>query len=252
MIFLVEMRKEWLEKWRTYHILVSVVVLLLFGFTSPLLAKSTPELIKLIPEGEAIAQLIPEPTIGDAVSQYVKNISQFGVILALVLTMGAVVREKEKGTAGIMLVKPLPRPVFLLAKFATQALLFVVALTLAGAACFYYTWLLFGSLAPVQWILLNTLLLVFFLVYVALTLLGSVLMRTQAAAGGVGLGLLILLQLLGSIPGIGDYFPSQLLAWGSELALGSSEPAWPALAVSIGIIVLALVVSIVVLERQEL
>ena len=31
MIFLVEMRKEWLEKWRRYHILVSAVVLLLFG-----------------------------------------------------------------------------------------------------------------------------------------------------------------------------------------------------------------------------
>jgi len=251
-IFLVSLRKEWIERWRTYHILVSVVVLLLFGFASPLLAKYTPQIIKLIPEGEVIAPLIPEPTMMDAVAQYVKNISQFGVILALVLTMGTVAREKEKGIAGLMLVKPLPRPVFLLSKFTALALMFSVALTLAGAGCYLYTWLLFDSLALEPWILLNLLMLVFILVYVALTLLGSVLMRTQAAAGGFGLGLLFLLQLLGSIPGMGRFFPGQLLDWGSELALGVEQPAWPALWVSFGVIALALIASIMVFERQEL
>ena len=34
----------------------------------------------------------------DAVTQYIKNIGQFGVILALLLTMGAVAQEKDKGT----------------------------------------------------------------------------------------------------------------------------------------------------------
>ncbi|NOZ73089.1 MAG: hypothetical protein GXP38_14485 [Chloroflexi bacterium] len=48
MSFLTALRKEWLELWRTYRLLVVGVVLLLFGLLSPLLAKYTPEIIKLI------------------------------------------------------------------------------------------------------------------------------------------------------------------------------------------------------------
>ena len=99
MNFLAALRKEWLEQWRTYRLLAVGVVLVVFGLLSPLIAKHTPEIIKLIPNGEAIAQLIPTPTVMDAVTQYIKNIGQFGVILALLLTMGAIAQEKDKGTA---------------------------------------------------------------------------------------------------------------------------------------------------------
>ena len=50
MSFFVALRKEWLEQWRTYRLLVTGVVLVVFGLTSPLIAKYTPELIKLVPE----------------------------------------------------------------------------------------------------------------------------------------------------------------------------------------------------------
>ncbi|MBI5828976.1 MAG: ABC transporter permease subunit, partial [Chloroflexi bacterium] len=122
--FFVLLRKEWLEQWRTYRLLVVGVVLVVFGLLSPLIAKYTPELIKLVPEGEAIAALIPTPTALEAVAQYLKNMSQFGGILALLLTMGAVAQEKDKGTAAMMLVKTLSRLAFLAAKFAALALMF--------------------------------------------------------------------------------------------------------------------------------
>ena len=158
------LRKEWLELWRTYRLLVVGAVLILFGLLSPLLARYTPEIIKTMPGGEAIAQVMPAPTIGDAVDQYVKNISQFGVLLALLLTMGTVVQEKTRGTAALMLVKPLPRLTFLLAKFVALALAFALTIALAAAACYYYTWLLFGVLGWRQWVALNILLLLFVLV----------------------------------------------------------------------------------------
>ncbi|MCD6286204.1 MAG: ABC transporter permease, partial [Anaerolineae bacterium] len=94
MIFLVALRKELFEQRRTYRLLVVVVVLLGFGLMSPLAAKLTPELLRLLPNGEEIAKLIPSPTTADAVAQYLKNSSQFGVLLALLMTMGVVVQEK--------------------------------------------------------------------------------------------------------------------------------------------------------------
>ncbi len=252
MIFLAALRKELLEQWRTYRLLAVGVVLVVFGLLSPLIAKYTPEIIKLIPNGEALSHLIPTPTAMDAVTQYIKNIGQFGVILALLLTMGAIAQEKDKGTAAMMLVKPLPRATFLVAKFTALALTFTATIAIAGAACYYYTWLLFGALDAPRWLALNGLMLVYVLVYVALTLFCSVVTKSQAAAGGLALGLLFILGLTGSIPGLGEYLPGQLLAWGGGLMAGQGEVFWPALWVSVGIIVVALIGARLIFERQEL
>jgi len=252
MSFLAALRKEWLEQWRTYRLLIVGVMLVVFGLLSPLIAKYTPEIIKLIPNGEAIAQLIPTPTAMDAVTQYIKNIGQFGIILALLLTMGAVAQEKDKGTAAMMLVKPLPRVTFLVAKFTALALMFTVTIAIAGAACYCYTWLLFGALDAPRWLALNALLLLFVLVYVALTLFCSVVTKSQAAAGGLALCLLFILGLIGSIPGLGDYLPGQLIAWGGGLMAGEAKAFWPALWVSVGMIVVALMGASLIFEGQEL
>ncbi len=250
-MFWVALRKELLEQWRTYRALVVGAVLLAFGLLSPLTAKLTPELVRLIPNGDQLAGLIPAPTALDAVAQYLKNMSQFAVILALLLAMGAVTQEKERGTAAMMLSKPLPRWAFLAAKFAALGLVFGGSLVLAGAGAYYYTWLLFGPLDLAAWAALNGLLLVFTLVYVAVTLLCSVLTRSQAAAGGIAFGVLVVLAILGAIPQIGQYLPGELVTWAGRLIVGGAS-AWPALAVSLGLIAAALAAAWWRFEGQEL
>jgi ABC-2 type transport system permease protein len=253
MAFFVSLRKELLEQWRTRRLLVLAAVLLVFGFLSPLLARFTPEIIGMFPETEQIASLIPAPTVNDAVAQYLENISQFGVILALLLTMGVVAQEKERGTAAVMLVKPLPRWAFLLSKFDALALTFLVSLALAGAGAYYYTLLLFEPLDLGRWVAVNLLLWVFLLVYVALTLLCSVLMRTTAAAGGLAFAGLIVLALPGVVPQIGRYLPGSLVGVAGAVALpGAAQPEWGALWVSLGLIAAALLGAWWAFERQEL
>src|SRR5438128_3043689 len=90
MAFWVALRKELWEQWRSYRLLIAAVVLGAFGLSSPLLAKVTPEIIRLLPNGDQIAGLIPPPTTLDAVDQYLKNMSQFAIILAILLSMGSV------------------------------------------------------------------------------------------------------------------------------------------------------------------
>lgn len=251
-IFLVALRKELIEQWRSYRLLIAAVILAIFGLLSPLTAKYTPELIKLVPNGEAIAKLIPPPTAMDAVAQYVKNLSQFGVILALLMTMGVMAQEKDKGTAAMMLAKPMPRGVFLGAKFVALGLTFAASIAIAGAAGYYYTLLLFEVLDVGRWLVLNGLMLLFVLVYVALTLFCSTVTKSQVAAGGLALGLLLVLAIPGSLPKVGEYLPGQLITWGAGLMAGSTDPYWPALWVSVGIIVAALAGAWLIFERQEL
>jgi ABC-2 type transport system permease protein len=220
---------------------------------APLTAKYTPELIKaLAPEGDEIAKLVPTPTAAVAVDEYVQNISQFGVLVALLVTMGAVAREKERGTAALMLVKPLPRGVFLAAKFVALGVTLAVSVLIAAAASYYYTMLLFETLDISSWLALNGLLLLFLLVYVALTILCSTLVKSQVVAGGLAFGFLMLLSVLGALPTIGDYLPGRLVSWAAVVMNEDGGASWSALWGSVGVILVALLGAWALFERQEL
>jgi len=246
-------RKEWLEQRRSYRLLVTAVVLTLFGLLSPLIARYTPDIIRMaLPQSEEILKLIPPPSAADSVAQYLKNITQLGVLLALLMAMGLVAQEKDKGTAALMLSKPMGRTVFLLAKFASLALTFTLSIALAGAAGYYYTLVLFGSMDPGAWLGLNVMVLVFLLVYVSLTLLCSTLTKSQVLAGGLATGVWMALSLLGALPRIGDYSPRQVIGWATALGTGTAQTYWPALGVSLTLIVVALAGACAIFNRQEL
>lgn len=244
-------RKEWMENVRNYRLLVVVVVLLFFGITSPILTKYTPELMQLVPTGGMKIE-IPPQTVVDAITQYVKNMGQFGVFLGVLLTMGAVAQEKEKGTAAMMLAKPLPRGAFLGAKFLGLAALFAVGLAAAMLAAYYYTLLLFEAMDIPHWLLLNLLIFVYVLVIIAITLFCSTLTRSQATAVGISAGFLVVAWLASAVLGVGKYLPGELITWGVRLMAGNTTSSWVALAVSLGLIVLAFVAAWLVFRRQEL
>ena len=252
MNFLAVLRKEMLEQWRTYRFLIVAAVFAAFGLASPLLAKFTPEMLKAIPgvPPELLAS-IPAPTVTDAITQYVKNMSQFGILLALLMTMGVVVQEKERGTAAFFLTRPVSRETFVLAKFAAMTVSFIASLSIAAIGCWYYTYVLFEPLAWGPFLALNGLMLIIFLVYMALSLLGSTLARSQGIAVGLAFVALIVIGLGGSLPSIGDYFPGRLFSWGVTLMMGGSDSAWPAFWVSLGIIAAALIIACIVFRRQE-
>lgn len=250
--FLTSLRKELLEAWRTRRFLILAVVLIFFGMTSPLMAKLMPQIFALVPGGEQFVGLIPEPSLQDAIDQYNKNIGQFGVLLALLLSMGAVAQEKERGTAGLMLVKPLPRWAFILAKFKALAVCFLGVFILAGLAGYIYTVYLFGALDVGVWMAMNLLLLVQCLVYAAITLLFSTLLRSQAAAVGLSFAVLLLLAAIGAFPQVGQYLPGALAGWAQTLFRPAPLTAWAALWVSLGIIAACLALACVLFDRQEL
>jgi ABC-2 type transport system permease protein len=252
MTFLVMMRKELSELSRTYRLLVLIAVLVAFGLMSPLLAKFTPELLRQLPGGEAIAAIIPPPTQIDAVTQFIKNTNQFGILLALLLSMGTVAQEKERGTAAMLLVKPMPRGVFLLAKTGTLGLVFLAATLLAGLGAYYYTWILFEPPDLLAWIGMTLLIWLELFVYIALTILFSTLVRSQAAAAGLAFGVVLLFALLGALPGLAKFLPGALRTWSASLFSSTPQPAWTAVAVCLGIILVALVAAWQIFERQEL
>jgi ABC-2 type transport system permease protein len=257
-VYLALLRKELLEQWRTRKVIVVLAVFLLFGLTSPLLARFVSEIIMSVPGAEQFAGLMPEPKAADAVTQYIENITQFGFILALLLTMGLIAGEKDRGTAAMTLSKPAPRWAFVLSKFDALALVFLPAILLAGLGAGFYTNLLFDpGLALGPFLLGNVLLWLWLLTMVAAVLLGSALGRT--ALTGAGLGLLFSVALLvgGAFPQAAGVLPGGLVSWAGQLGLPAAADAlpttgaWGALAGSLVVIAFCLVTAVGVIERQD-
>jgi ABC-2 type transport system permease protein len=253
MNFITVFRKEMMEQWRTYRFLIVVAVLGAFGLSSPLLAKFTPEMLKAIPGvPTGLLAAFPAPTVADAITQYVKNMSQFGILLALLMAMGMIVQEKERGTAAFFLTRPVSRETFILAKFTALAVTFIISLAVAAVGCWYYTYLLFEALPWGSFLVLNGLMLVVFLVYMALAILSSTIARTQGVAVGLAFVALMFIGLGGSLPSIGEYFPGRLFSWGATLMLGGTGTAWPAFGISLGMIAIALTIACIIFRQQEI
>lgn len=255
-IFIAATRKELLQQWRTKRVIVVAAVFAFIGLLSPLAAKFTPEIIRMVPGAEQFADLIPEPSIADVMAQYVKNLTQFGFMIAILLGMGAIAGEKEKGTAALILSKPMPRWAFVCSKFTAQTLIYVAGFAISTLCAFYYTWFLFGPVDVGAFMFSNLLLLAWFMTYVAVTLTGSALTRSVGAAAGVGLGGAVLLMLSGSLPWFGPLMPGGLVAWASQLGLGtSSDPVTAnggALAMALVVVVMCVLGAMAAFERQEL
>ena len=267
-VFWTALRKEIIQLWRTKRFLVVMAVFLLFGMGSPLMAKLLPQMLGAIPGAEMFKDLIPTPTAGDAMTQYIKNLTQFGFLLAVLLGMGAVAGEKEQKVVPMILSKPMPRWAFISSKLGAQILMYLAAFVLSGLGAYFYTIILFGALDPGSFALLNSLLFLWLLTFVGLSLLGSTLAASTVVAGGIGLGLSVLLMLAGGLPMVAALLPGGLLGWVAQLgqaaagiqpAAQAGGPAAGQLTASAGaavsaviVVVMALVLSIGVFEQQEL
>lgn len=244
------LKKEFREQLKTYKLLIIAGLFLFFGLSTPLMLKYLPQLLELA--GEDIIIELPPATAVQALGEYAGTIVQVGVLVAVLFAMGAVARERERGTAAMVLSKPVGRGAFVMAKLMAMSTSFIIALGVASIACYVYTVLLLGEVDAAGFLALNLLLLLFFILCLAVTLLFSSLFKSSLVAGGIALAVLIGQAVLTQVPWIGDYAPGGLISWGTELLSGEAANVWPAVAMSIVIIIGCLFLSRLALKRKEI
>ena len=218
--FRVLLIKELREQFRTSRMVAVAAVFVLFGILGPLTDRFMKELFDALgSQGGGMSFQVPAPSLAGASAQILKNLTQFGIICALLLAMGSVAWEKERGTAGMIMTKPASRAAFLAAKLVAISINLGVAVTLGCGLAYVYTALLYPESFPIGGYLAMSLLMWWTLViFAAITMLGSTITRSAVAAAGIGLVALLVMGLIGALPVVGDYMPSSLPA--AKLVLG--------------------------------
>jgi ABC-2 type transport system permease protein len=244
--------KEAREQVRTMRLVVVVAVFALFGLLSPVVARYTREIVEAVGGGQ-FGGMIPEPTVADAVIQLTKNVGQFGVIIAILVTMGTVAAEKERGTAAFILTKPVTRAAFVVAKVAAIGTLLALALAASGALAWVYTAILFEPLPVAGFAGAVALLWLSLAVFAAITFLASVVAPSGIVAGGIGFGAFVLAGILSALPGVGAYMPTSLWGAADQLAIGIvPDPLVGPVLFNVAVIAAAIGLAAAIFRRQEL
>lgn len=250
--------KEMLESWRTLRLPVVAGLFVLVGLSSPLLARFLPEIIEAA-AGDVLGSIpIPTPTAADAVDQVQKNLAQFGALAAIILAMGSVATEVERGTAAFILARPVGRGAFLAAKAVSIGLILGVSVALAIGLGWLYTAILFEPQAAGGWVALAILTWLALAAWAALTFLASTVTGSSAAAAGLGFVALLALSIVGAIPTVARFTPAGLAAPAAALATGRSTVGdlgadlWIPVVATVALIAVALAAAAVAFRRREL
>jgi len=249
------LRKELLESWRTMRLPIVAGLFLVVGLTSPLLARFLPEIISAAAGDQLSAIPIPTPVATDAAEQLWKNLTQFGAFAAIVLAMGSVATERDRGTAAFVLSKTVSRGTFLGAKVVGLGFVLLVCVALSVAVGWIYTAILFEPLPVGGWVAFAVLAWLGLAAWAAITFLASTATGSTAAAAGIGFGALLVLSIASAIPNVGRFLPGGLADPAIAFAAGA-----PVAAEDVVVPVLSTVVLIVVVvgvaawsfRRQEL
>jgi ABC-2 type transport system permease protein len=253
--FRVLLLKELREQLRTSRLVAVSVVFIFFGILGPVTDRYMKELIDAIgTQSGGFSVQVPPPTLDGALIQITKNLSQFGIICALLLGMGSVAWEKERGTAGMILTKPASRAAFLAAKLVAISFTLGIATALGTGVAYVYTLILYPTVFPLAGYIAMAALLWWILVgFTAITLLGSTITRSAIAAAGIGLVALLVMGIVGALPVIGPYMPSSLGEPARAFAMGQ-DPGWfiGPLAFNLALVPALFVITWLVFRRQEL
>lgn len=131
-------KKEIIESWRTSRLLILIVIFLILGLMNPLLAKLTPEIIKMT-IGEEVAKTIAKPTSLDSWTQFFKNFTQIGLIVLALMFSGIVSNEVSKGTLINLVTKGLQRWIVIVSKLISLIIQWTICFLLSFLVTWFYS-----------------------------------------------------------------------------------------------------------------
>ena len=226
-------RLERLRLVRTRRIWILVGVYGFFGILGPVTARFLPELLSGL--GEGVAVELPPPTPVDGIAQFNGNAQQLGLLAAVFVAAAAIGFDAKRGMA-VFLRTRASVPELLRPRLVWSWLGAVVGYTAGALAAWVLTGLLLGWISLGGYLTGLALEALYLAFAVAMVLLASSFVRSVPAAGGVALGILILLGVGSLYRPVGVWLPSALAGSIDAVVREGAAGYWRSVVVTIGAI----------------
>lgn len=199
-------KKELVENWMNFRLFILLFVFLMFGATSPILAKIMPELLAELAPQMGLTNTIP--VAADAWEQFYKNITGVGFSAFIILFGGMLSGEYAKGTLPLLVTKGLSRRAIILAKITGAALVLSLCFWASFAISYGLTAYLWPGESLPHALLAGVATWVMGLFYLSVLMLGCVIFRqafTSILFTGGAVALLSLTNLSQTIANLGPF-----------------------------------------------
>ncbi|WP_054026797.1 ABC transporter permease [Bacillus sp. FJAT-28004] len=223
--YIVMAQKELLELMRSFKLLWVPLVFILLGIMQPVSTYFMPVILEKagsLPDGTVID--MPKPLGTEVLAQTLQQFGTLGVLVLVLVCMGAVSGERISGAASLILVKPISVISYISSKWTAMVLLTWGSFIAGYLASWYYTGLLIGEV-PIDKVFNSLLIYGLWLTFVVtITLLFSSLLRSPAAAAFSALGGTVLLSLLtGLFPKVLGWSPGALSGFAYQAVVSGIE-----------------------------
>lgn len=237
---------------RTWRLKVLLVAAVFVAVSSPILAKYTPQILSSALGSSGADLALPDPTVVDAWTQWVKNASSLLIVVLVVPAAAALAGERSEGIAQQVVAGPTGRAVFVVAKAVVHALVVLVTSLVSALLTWLVASAVFG-VAPLQDALVPALIwAVGALVVVTMTLAVSAASTASVLPAAVG----IAVALLGAVPAMWEplsrWTPFGLATLPGQIVTDHSAFTWAPVVSGLVSAVAFVAVAVVAFDRQEL
>ncbi len=213
-------RLEWLRLLRTRRWIALAAVYLFFGLTGPPLARYASDILRRFGSGN-LQITIPPAVPADGISNYIKNASQIGLVVVVVVAAGALTFDARPEIGAFLRTRTDSLWRILAPRFWVSAVAAAGAFLAGSLAAWYETVVLIGRLSTGAMLAGMAFGVIYLAFAVAVVALSAAIARGTLAVVMLSLAILIALPIAGLVRGVGPWMPSELVGALDALARGA-------------------------------
>ncbi len=233
---------------RSYRIWILVGIFGFFGVLGPLTARFLPEIVDRLGGGAEIT--VPDATPELAMAQYLGNALQLGLLaIAFVAALALAFDAKPEMAAFLRTRATIPQ--ILTPRYVLNMAASAGSFLLASAVAFVVTAVMI-DVPNVGGTIVGSMLVGLYICFaIALTGLFASVVRGVPGTALLTIGALILLSIVGLLPAVGPWLPSDLVGSYDALIAGGDFVYWRAVATALVLSGAAIAVSVHRMEHRE-
>ena len=241
-------RLEILRLFRTHRLWILLAVFTSFGALGPLTARFLPEIVAAFGGGIEIS--VPPPSPELAMAGYLGNALQIG-ILAVAFVAAAALAFDAKPEMAVYLRTRATIQRILTPRYTVNMVAAIASFVIGTAVAYVGTALLIDAPRLGGTLVASMLLAVYLAFVVALTGLAASFVRSVTGAALISVGALIVFGIIGLIPQVDQWLPSNLVGSFDALIAGGEFAYWRSLLSTIILSMGSIAASFVLMGRRE-